>query len=72
VRALSGRAASGSEALQHPHDGDLAGAVATELPKGTTEPDVAEKVRKVYEIAILAESFARAAAFAITGRRTWT
>jgi NADP-dependent 3-hydroxy acid dehydrogenase YdfG len=42
------------------------GAVATELPKGTTEPDIAEKVRKVYEIAIPAESFARAVAFAIS------
>src|SRR5215813_204025 len=42
------------------------GAVATELPKGTTEPDVAEKVRKAYEIAIPAESFARTVAFAIS------
>src|SRR5512132_944635 len=42
------------------------GAVATELPKSTTEPDVAEKVRKAYETAIPAESFARAVAFAIS------
>jgi NADP-dependent 3-hydroxy acid dehydrogenase YdfG len=42
------------------------GAVATELPQGTTEPDAAEQVRKVYEIAIPAESFARAVAFAIS------
>jgi NADP-dependent 3-hydroxy acid dehydrogenase YdfG len=41
------------------------GAVATELPNTTTEPDIAEKVRKSYEIAIPAESFARAVAFAI-------
>jgi NADP-dependent 3-hydroxy acid dehydrogenase YdfG len=42
------------------------GAVATELPKGTTEPDIAEGVRKVYEIAIPAESFARAVVFAMS------
>ena len=42
------------------------GAVATELPKTTTEPDVAEKVSKAYEIAIPAESFARAVAFAVS------
>jgi NADP-dependent 3-hydroxy acid dehydrogenase YdfG len=42
------------------------GAVATELPNTTTEPDIAEKVRKSYEIAISAESFARAVAFAIS------
>jgi NADP-dependent 3-hydroxy acid dehydrogenase YdfG len=41
------------------------GAVATELPNSITEPDVAEGVRKMYEIAIPAESFARAVAFAI-------
>ncbi|MGA2380411.1 MAG: SDR family oxidoreductase [Spirochaetia bacterium] len=41
------------------------GAVATELPNRITEPDVAESVRKMYEIAIPAESFARAVAFAI-------
>jgi NADP-dependent 3-hydroxy acid dehydrogenase YdfG len=41
------------------------GAVATELPNSVTEPDVAAKVRKAYEIAIPAESFARAVAFAM-------
>jgi len=41
------------------------GAVATELPMSTTEPDVAERVRQVYERAIPADSFARAVAFAI-------
>jgi len=39
---------------------------ATELPKGTTEPDVAEKVRKAYEIAVPDASFARAVAFAVS------
>jgi len=42
------------------------GAVATELPESVTEPDIAENMRKVYEIAIPAESFARAVAFAIS------
>ena len=42
------------------------GVVATELPNTTTETDIAEKVRKSYEIAIPAESFARAVAFAIS------
>jgi len=42
------------------------GAVATELPNSVTEPDIAENMRKVYEIAIPADSFARAVAFAIT------
>jgi NADP-dependent 3-hydroxy acid dehydrogenase YdfG len=42
------------------------GAVATELPNSVTEPDIAENVRKSYEIAIPAESFARAVAFAIS------
>jgi NADP-dependent 3-hydroxy acid dehydrogenase YdfG len=42
------------------------GAVATELPDGVSEPDVAERLRKFYaEVAIPAESFARAVAFAI-------
>jgi NADP-dependent 3-hydroxy acid dehydrogenase YdfG len=42
------------------------GAVATELPESVTEPDVAERLRKFYaEIAVPAESFARAVAFAI-------
>jgi NADP-dependent 3-hydroxy acid dehydrogenase YdfG len=43
------------------------GAVATELPSSVTEPDIAESVRKFYkEIAIPAESFARAVAFAMS------
>ena len=40
------------------------GAVATELPKGVTEPDIAENMRRVYEGPIPAESFAQAVAFA--------
>ena len=42
------------------------GAVATELPESITEPDVAERIRKLYEIAIPADSFARAVAFAMS------
>ena len=42
------------------------GAVATELPESITEPDVAERIRKLYEIAIPADAFARAVAFAIS------
>jgi NADP-dependent 3-hydroxy acid dehydrogenase YdfG len=43
------------------------GAVATDLPGSITEPDVAGFVSKFYEeIAIPAESFARAVAFAIS------
>jgi NADP-dependent 3-hydroxy acid dehydrogenase YdfG len=42
------------------------GAVDTELPNSVTEPDIAEKVRKAYEIAIPAESFARAVVFAMS------
>jgi NADP-dependent 3-hydroxy acid dehydrogenase YdfG len=42
------------------------GAVATELPNSVTEPDIAENMRKIYEIAIPAESFARSVAFAIS------
>jgi NADP-dependent 3-hydroxy acid dehydrogenase YdfG len=42
------------------------GLVATELPNGTTDPDTAERVRKAYEIAIPADSFARAVVFAIS------
>ena len=47
------------------------GTVATELPNTTTEPDIAEKVPKPYEIAIPAESFARAVAFAISQPEEW-
>jgi len=43
------------------------GAVSTELPNSVTEPDVAENIRKFYEqIAIPADSFARAVAFAMS------
>ncbi len=43
------------------------GVVATELPNSVSEPDVAERIHKFYaEIAIPAESFARAVAFAIS------
>ena len=42
------------------------GAVDTELPNSVTEPDIAENIRKVYELAIPAESFARAVAFAMS------
>ena len=42
------------------------GAVATELPNSATEPDIAENLREIYEIAIPAESFARAVAFAMS------
>jgi NADP-dependent 3-hydroxy acid dehydrogenase YdfG len=42
------------------------GSVATELPNSVTERDVADIVRKNYEAAIPAESFARAVAFAIS------
>jgi NADP-dependent 3-hydroxy acid dehydrogenase YdfG len=42
------------------------GAVATELPNSITEPDLAEGVQEFYkEIAIPAESLARAVAYAI-------
>lgn len=42
------------------------GAVATELPESTSEPDIAERVRKVYETAIPADSFARTVVFAMS------
>jgi NADP-dependent 3-hydroxy acid dehydrogenase YdfG len=42
------------------------GAVDTELPDSVTEPDIAENIRKFYELAVPAESFARAVAFAMT------
>ena len=42
------------------------GAVESELPKTVTEPDLAETMRKVYEVAIPADSFARAVLFAIS------
>ena len=42
------------------------GAVESELPDSVTEPDVAENVRKVYEAAIPADSFARAVVYAMS------
>jgi NADP-dependent 3-hydroxy acid dehydrogenase YdfG len=43
------------------------GAVATELPNSVIDPDAAERIRKFYaEIAIPADSFARAVAFAVS------
>jgi NADP-dependent 3-hydroxy acid dehydrogenase YdfG len=43
------------------------GAVATELPSSVTDPEAAERVHKFYEaIAIPADSFARAVAFAMS------
>lgn len=42
------------------------GIVDTELPNTVTEPDIAENMRKAYEIAIPPESFARAVAFAMS------
>lgn len=43
------------------------GAVATELPNTVTDPVVAERINKLYaEVAIPADSFARAVAFAIS------
>ena len=42
------------------------GAVATELPDSITEPDVRENVRKVYEHAIPADSFAAMVLFALS------
>jgi NADP-dependent 3-hydroxy acid dehydrogenase YdfG len=43
------------------------GAVATELPDSVSEPDIAAGIRKFYdEVAIPADSFARAVAFAMS------
>ena len=43
------------------------GAVATELPNSVTDPSAAERIRQFYaEVAIPAESFARAVAFAMS------
>jgi len=43
------------------------GAVATELPDSITEPDISEGIHKFYkEVAIPADSFARAVVFAIS------
>jgi NADP-dependent 3-hydroxy acid dehydrogenase YdfG len=43
------------------------GAVATELPNGVTDPATAERIKKFYaDIAVPADSFARAVAFAVS------
>jgi NADP-dependent 3-hydroxy acid dehydrogenase YdfG len=42
------------------------GAVATELPNTITDPDVAERIRKVYSIALPADSFANMVVFAMS------
>ena len=43
------------------------GALATELPDSVTDPAVSERIRKLYEeVAIPADSFARAVAFAVS------
>jgi NADP-dependent 3-hydroxy acid dehydrogenase YdfG len=42
------------------------GAVDTELPNSITEPDVAANMRKVYEVAVPADAFARAVAYAMS------
>jgi NADP-dependent 3-hydroxy acid dehydrogenase YdfG len=42
------------------------GAVATELPESATEPDIREDLRKSYQGAIPADSFARAVVFAMS------
>jgi NADP-dependent 3-hydroxy acid dehydrogenase YdfG len=43
------------------------GAVATELPNSVTDPGAAERIRKFYaDVAVPADSFARAVAFAIS------
>ncbi|NIE81981.1 MULTISPECIES: SDR family oxidoreductase [unclassified Burkholderia] len=41
------------------------GAVTSELPEGVSDPVIAQAIRGAYEIALPAESFARAVAFAI-------
>jgi NADP-dependent 3-hydroxy acid dehydrogenase YdfG len=42
------------------------GAVTTELPNTITDPDVAERIRKVYSIAVPADSFANMGVFAMS------
>src|SRR6201992_859986 len=42
------------------------GAVATELPDSITDPETAERIRKLYENAIPADSFARMVVFAMS------
>lgn len=43
----------------------LPGSVATELPGGVNDPDVAKGIEKAYEVALSPDSFARTVAFAI-------
>ena len=52
--------------MKHPHYCHFAWRIATDLPNSVTEPDIADNVRKIYEIAIPADSFARAVAFAMS------
>jgi NADP-dependent 3-hydroxy acid dehydrogenase YdfG len=42
------------------------GAVATELPNSITDPEIAERIRKVYAIAVPADSFANMVVFAMS------
>lgn len=42
------------------------GAVATDLPNSITDPDIAERMRKVYAIAVPADSFANMVVFAMS------
>lgn len=42
------------------------GAVQSELPDSITEPDIAENVRRIYEIAVPAETFANMVLFAMS------
>ncbi len=52
-------AAAGGQALQHPHHHHLAGRGRhANWLDSITEPDIAQAVRKGYEIALPAESFA--------------
>jgi NADP-dependent 3-hydroxy acid dehydrogenase YdfG len=60
------RTASGSEALEYPHDYCFSGAVDTELIKTITDEDIAKGMSKTYENAIPADAFARIVAFAIS------
>ncbi len=66
VRVISEGLRAGSQAVQNRTTVISPGAVATELPNATTEPDIAERLRKSHDNAIPADSFARAVAFAIS------
>ena len=65
VRVISEGLRQG-QALQHRTTIISPGAVASELPDSVTEPDVAENVRKVYDLAIPADSFASMVMFALS------